>query len=235
MHNILKIITFHTPIESIDTTEHRELQIQDMVWDFIVNSGEDFQVNHTGSSIYQTIRYIHKNLHLSLDIKQDIEMINYWIPHMILSVDLVDSHLERSVVDDFLNTIVRFFSGTLSDQYFIEYDSVYHIDDMNQGKKYSIKDIATLDMEKLHDPNNKNLLDSLLYLHYTLQQQLLAIGIAQHDIDTFLDSTTARDNLIQTLSFSRERAKTITENLLQNIHILHTQIQILLSYFTHKI
>jgi hypothetical protein len=235
MRNILKITTFHTPIETLTTTEYRQHQIRNMISDFVMNSGEEFQITHTNKETYETLEYTHHDVSLSLTIKQDTHMSQYLMPHMILCVDLSNTHLEKSIIEDFLNTIVRFFSGILSDQYFIEYDSNYRIDDMNQGKKYSIKDIANIDMEELHNPGNKNLLDSLLYLHYTLQEQILSIGIAQHDIDVFLESPTVSSYLLHMVSLSQERTKIIAENLLTNIHILHQQIQILLTYFTHKI
>lgn len=200
-----------------------------------MNSGEEFQMTHTSSDTYETLQYSHRDVSLSLAIKQDTHMNQYLIPHMVVSVDLIDTQLDRNIIDDLLNTIVRFFSGTLSDQYFVEYDGTYRIDSMNQGKKYNIKDIANIDMEELYNPENKNLLDSLLYLHYTLQQQILSIGIAQHDIDIFLASPTISDYLVHTVSLSQERTQIIAENLLKNIHILHQQIQILLAYFTHKI
>jgi hypothetical protein len=206
-----------------------------MVWDFVMNSDEEFQMTQTNSDIYETLEYIHHDVSISLAIKQDTHMNQYLMPHMILCVDLSNMHLEKNIIEDFLNTIVRFFSGTLSDQYFLEYDTAYCIDDMNQGKKYNIKDIANIDMEELHNPENKNLLDSLLYLHYTLQEQILSIGIAQHDIDIFLASSTVSEYLVHTVSVSQERTKIIADNLLTNIHILHQQIQILLAYFTHKI
>jgi hypothetical protein len=160
-----------------------------------MNSGEEFQIKQIKRDTYETLEYTHHDISLSLAIKQDTYMNQYLMPHMILCVDLSNTHLEKSIIEDFLNTIIRFFSGTLSDQYFVEYDTTYRIDNMNQGKKYSIKDIANIDMEELHNPKNKNLLDSLLYLHYTLQEQILSIGIAQHDIDVFLKSPTVSDSI----------------------------------------
>lgn len=38
MHTILEIVTFHTPIDSLEITESKEQQIRDMIEDFLVNS-----------------------------------------------------------------------------------------------------------------------------------------------------------------------------------------------------
>ncbi len=234
MRTILEIVTFHTPVDSIDITESREQQIRDMIEDFLVNSWEQFEKIDTNNTLYEISTYTHKNVILSIHIKQDNEMQNYILPHCNITVEMDDMNLSKDIVEDFLNTIIRFFSGTLTREYFIDYDSTYQIDTMNQWKKYTIEDIKKIDMNDIYNSKNKNLLDAILYLHYTLEKQILALGIEQIDLDNFLQKHTESNSIKNVLSLSRERTNITTENLFINIQILYKQIQILLGYFINK-
>jgi hypothetical protein len=161
-------------------------------------------------------------------------MQNYLIPHCNITVEMEDSQLEKELVEDFLNTIIRFFSGTLTQEYFLDYDSIYRIETMNQGKKYSIDDIKNLDTKNIQDTKNKNLLDSILYLHYTLEKQILLLGIEQRDLNNFLEKNTESETIKNVLLVSKERTNITIVNLFANIQIIHRQIQIILGYFIYN-
>lgn len=234
MRTILEIVTFHTPVDSLEITESKEQQIRSMIEDFFVNSWEQFEKIDTNNSLYEISTYTHKNVILSIHIKQDSEMLNYILPHCDIRVEMNDENISKVIVEDFLNTIIRFFSGTLTREYFIDYDSTYQIDTMNQWKKYTIEDIKKIDMNDLYNSKNKSLLDAILYLHYTLNKQILALGIEQIDLDNYLEEHTESNSIKNALSLSRERTSITTENLFINIQIIYKQIQILLGYFIHK-
>lgn len=89
-------------------------------------------------------------------------------------------------------------------------------------------------MNDLYNSKNKSLLDAILYLHYTLNKQILALGIGQIDLDNFLEKNTESNSIKNVLSLSKERTNITIENLFINIQILYKQIQILLGYFIHK-
>lgn len=234
MRIILEIVTFHTPVDSLEITESKEQQIRSMIDDFLVNSWEQFEKTEINNTLYGISIYKHKNVILTISIKQDDEMRDYILPHCDIRVEMNDANISKDIVEDFLNTIIRFFSGTLTREYFIDYDSTYQIDTMNQWKKYTIEDIKKIDMNDLYNSKNKNLLDAILYLHYTLKEQILALGIEQIDLDNFLQKNTESNSIKNVLLLSRERTNITTENLFINIQILHKQIQILLGYFIHK-
>ena len=235
MRTILEIVTFCTPVDSIEIVESREKQIRDMIEDFLLNSWDQFEKVNTDNALYEVSTYIHKDVVLSVSIKQNSEMQNCMIPHCDISINMNDKNLEKEIVEDFLNTIIRFFSGTFTREYFIEYDSIYKIEPMNQWKKYTIDDIKKIDMNDIYNSKNKNLLDAILYLHYTLEKQILALGIEQIDLDNYLQKNTELNTINTIFSLSKERVNLTTTNLLINIQIIYNQIQILLGYFIHKL
>lgn len=81
---------------------------------------------------YEIHSYRHTNVILTISIKQDDEMHNYILPHCNIRIEMNDESMGKDIVEDFLNTIIRFFSGTLTREYFIDYDSTYQVDMMNQ-------------------------------------------------------------------------------------------------------
>jgi hypothetical protein len=83
-------------------------------------------------------------------------------------------------------------------------------------------------MNDLYASRNKNLLDAILYLHYTLNKQILALGIEQIELDKYLEKNIESTSIQHILFLSRERTNMTTENLFANIQIIYKQIQILL-------
>lgn len=234
MHSILEITTFYTPVDSLEYIESKEQQIRSMIEDFLINSWNEFTQQNSRNDYYDALKYTLKHISVSISIKHDAKMLDYLMPHCIVLVEIDEGIFEKWIIEDFLNTIIRFFSGTLIRWYFIEYDARYHVEDMNQWKKYSLEDISKIDIENIENSKNKNLLDWILYLYYTLEKQILALGIAKKNIDIYLENDTDISALVQSLSVSKDTLIITAENLLNNIKILHKQILILLWYFTHK-
>lgn len=235
MRTILEIVTFHTPVDIIEITENKEQKIRTMIADFLINSWENFEEKKTTNEDFEIQSYILMNTILDVSIKRDNKMWSYILPHCIIRVSMNDSAFEKTIIEDFLNTIIRFFSGTLVNEYFLDYDSSYHLDEMNQWKKYSIKDITNIDVEWTKKSKSKNLLDSMLYLHYTLEKQIFSLGIQRKELETFLSGKWVSEYPIGYLSLSKKRTNTIIDSLLNSITVLHNQIQIILSYFTQPL
>lgn len=205
-----------------------------MIDDFLINSWNEFVKQFSQDDFYEIASYVQDNIVLSIYIKHDSRMVDYIIPHSKVCVEMNENIFEKEIIEDFLNTIIRFFSGTHIRWYYIEYDSRFAIDSMNQWKKYSIEDIKSIDLTKWNDYKNKIFLDWILYLYYTLHKQILALGIAQKNIDIFLDEKDEMSHTYETMLMSKDRVTLTHESLFKNLKILHKQITILLWYFTHK-
>lgn len=231
MRNLLEIVTFHNPFTSVEESELKERRVISMIEDYIRNSGEAFVGNQETTESYIIHSYTHSLAIINLSIKLDEKMQDYFLPHIIIQVDMDDFSMEKSLVEDFLNIITRFFSGASMGEYFLEYDTVYKLDHMNEWKKYTVNDIKNIDMREVQGTKNKLLLDSLCYLHYTLEKQIRAIGIGSAELVDFLNKKTVSWYLENELTLTEHRINITERELLINLTTLHQQIQIILSYF----
>ena len=131
-------------------------------------------------------------------------------------------------IESFLNTITRFFSGAFQDDYFINYDTHYSISSMNSGKKYNIEDIERLNINQKDTEENKKLLDSLLYLHYTLERNIQDIFLLEREIGSVISSDGILSAQLEASTLRRDETK---NSLITNLKTLHKQIEIVLHYF----
>ncbi len=229
MRSILEIITFFTPLDERKSAEEKEAAIEDMVQTSMENSWENFKVTSWDTWSYSLHFYTIDSLRVELSVKKDEYMSDFYAPHMILTIGIDEIHFKKENIEAFLNTVTRFFSGVYKESYFISYDSKYSIIEMNSGKKYSIEDIKDVDLQSIFSEKNKNLLDSLLYLHYTLEERIKDFTSLEKDLNPL---STQRGVLESALFTTWIRKGEVQESLIKNRSVLHAQIEIILQYFS---
>jgi hypothetical protein len=228
MRSILEVITFFTPIDTRDIVEKKESAIEDMVLTAMENSAEAFKKNISETQLYRVSSYSIENIRLDISIKKDEYMDDYYDPHLALEIFIEDGSFQKENIESFLNTVIRFFSGMYRDSYFIFFDSQYEILAMNQGKKYTIDDLKDINIHSIFSEKNKSLLDSLFYLHYTLERRIKE----SFSLDVSLSKIISKEGiLIDALNLAKIRKDQVTQNLIQNLKMLHSQIEIVLQYF----
>ena len=99
---------------------------------------------------------------------------------------------------------------------------------MNSGKKYSIADIDGLNINQKDTEENKKLLDSLLYLNYTLERNIQDIFLLEREIGSVISSDGVISAQLQASTLRRDETK---NSLITNLKKLHKQIEIVLHYF----
>ena len=228
MRSILEIVTFFTPIDQRSIVEEKEKAIADMIMLSLQNAWDTFEKNTNIDIQYSTTIYTLEGIKIEISIKNDSQMEDYYLPHLLLSIFVDEKHFIKENIESFLNTITRFFSWMYKEDYFVAYDTKFDLIEMNSGKKYSLDDIKNIDTDSITSKKNKNLLDSLLYLHYTLDERIQDISSLEQDAKQFQSS---RWEFIGSLHITELRKDETKENLIQNRAILHTQIEILLQYF----
>ncbi|MBP9812575.1 hypothetical protein KBC86_04280 [Candidatus Gracilibacteria bacterium] len=228
MRSLLEIVTFFTSLDNRASYEEKEKQIIDMISDAMTNSGEPFQKDEKRDKQYTVISYQIDYLRVEFSIKEDFLMENPYFPHLILEVFIEEAHFEKENIESFLNTITRFFSGAFQNDYFISYDTRYSISSMNSGKKYSIEDIERLNINQKDTEENKKLLDSLLYLHYTLERNIQDIFLLEREIGSVISSDGVISAQLEASTLRRDETK---NSLITSLKTLHKQIEIVLHYF----
>ncbi len=116
----------------------------------------------------------HNNIRVSFSSLADLAEFSYY-PALSIQYELNESVFEKSAIESFLNDNIRFVSGVFFEEYFLDADSKFRIDAMNSGKKYSVDDLKKFDTSLPNSRENKRLLDSLLYLHYSLMKNIFDI------------------------------------------------------------
>lgn len=79
-----------------------------------------------------------------------------------------DLRFEKGNIEYFLNDCVGFFSNVFFDEYFLDVDSSFAIRSAHAGKKLDSSKLTEFDLSEPKSDKNKQMLDSLLYLYYTL-------------------------------------------------------------------
>lgn len=228
MRSFLEIVTFFTSLDNRTSYEEKEKQIIDMISDAMTNSWESFRKDEKRDEQYTVTSYQIDYLRVEFSIKEDSLMENPYFPHLILEVFIEEAHFEKENIESFLNTITRFFSGAFQNDYFISYDTRYSISSMNSGKKYSIADIDGLNINQKDTEENKKLLDSLLYLNYTLERNIQDIFLLEREIGSVISSDGVISAQLEASTLRRDETK---NSLITNLKKLHKQIEIVLHYF----
>ena len=228
MRSILEIVTFFTPIDDRNTVEEKEKAIEDMIILSLQNAGDTFEKNIHTDTQYTITTYTLMGIQIEISIKNDSQMENYYLPHLSLCIFIDEKSLIKENIESFLNTITRFFSWMYREDYFVAHDTKFDLIEMNSGKKYSLDDIKNIDTDAIISKKNKNLLDSLLYLHYTLEKQIHDISSLEQNIEEF---QTSQSEFIGSLYITGMRKDETKKSLIQNRTLLHAQIAILLQYF----
>ncbi len=228
MRSLLEIVTFFTPIDQRSIVEEKEKAIADMIMLSLQNAWDTFEKNTNINIQYSTTIYTLEGIKIEISIKNDSQMEDYYLPHLLLSIFIDEKHFIKENIESFLNTITRFFSWMYKKDYFVAYDTKFDLIEMNSGKKYSLDDIKNIDTASIASKKNKNLLDSLLYLHYTLDARIQDISSLEQDVKQLQVSGW---EFIGSLHITEMRKDETKESLIQNRTILHTQIEILLQYF----
>lgn len=231
MRKILDITVFRTPVDTLELLQKKWEYIIQMFSDYIMNSGDDFTEMRETNSYFKKITFSNE-LSIFTLCTEYIISDTYYKPYIIFSIQIADTGIPSELIENILNDTIRFFSWMFQDDYFIDYDDTYHIFPMNVGKKYSIEDIDWLNMDNRNTKENKKLLDSLLYLHYTLQNNIWDLKVSQWEIDTILAEYTSSWSIEWAMKIAKISNHTATEALIKNILILRTQIHIIISYFT---
>lgn len=229
MRSLLEIITFFTPLDERWAMEQKEKAISDMIVLALENAWEGFEKNSKTDTKYTLTQYTLEGIKIEISIKNDSEMNNYYLPHLLLNVSINESKFLQENIEAFLNTITRFFSGMYKQDYFVTHDTKYRLIDMNSGKKYSIDDIGDIDTESITSKKNKNLLDSLLYLHYTLSVRIQDFAKLEEEIHTIEESSKESAGSILLKNIRKEEVQI---SLVKNKNLLQSQIEIVLQYFT---
>ena len=147
-----------------------------------------------------------------------------FIPSIRVSL-MPASQLSKTVIESLLSDVVRIFRWQFSGRYFLEYDPIYHLDEMNMGKKYNLSDIAWCDIRSAWYDEIIWLLDAIYFLHFRLVRELSRSLDSEENISTLLGMSLSND-LALGLTASWVRIGEIQQLLISQIAQVRTQIEL---------
>ena len=133
LRNICDIVVFHTPL---DTNESMFVRTK-IVDGYLSGMGISWKTHGDVTHATQTILSEFQGTIFTISFSSSIGLI----PSIRVSL-MPATELPKVVIESLLSDIVRIFRGQFSGRYFLEYDPIYHLDEMNMGKKYDLADIA---------------------------------------------------------------------------------------------
>lgn len=132
MRNIAEIITFHTPIDDEKISRENSEKILDMTEDFLKNSGENFVKNYENLPNYSVTHFTIENIaNIKIFIKKSEFFALFPEPFVICKIFLNTNMLQKNIIENFLDTMIRFFSGPYKNAYFLDYDVDFTLSPMN--------------------------------------------------------------------------------------------------------
>jgi hypothetical protein len=176
MRQIADILVFKTPFENADSFAEKIRRGLTMFRDYCNNASlpvREIQ-NTTPTRQEQIFADTRGQIRISFSSLANLAEFSYY-PALSIRYELDESVFQTSAIEHFLNDNIRFISGVFFEEYFLDTDSKFHIESMNSGKKYSVDDLKKFDTSLPTSKENKRLLDSLLYLHYSLIKNIFDI------------------------------------------------------------
>lgn len=176
MRQIADILAFKTPFENADSFSEKIRRSLTMFRDYCGNAS--LPVKEVTSTTPTRLEHVFSdaggNVRVSFSSLSNLSEFSYY-PALSIRYELDESVFRKPAIESFLNDNIRFVSGVFFEEYFLDTDSKFHIDAMNSGKKYSVDDLKKFDTAMPNSRENKRLLDSLLYLHYSLMKNIFDI------------------------------------------------------------
>ncbi|MFO0763849.1 MAG: hypothetical protein U0518_03255 [Candidatus Gracilibacteria bacterium] len=218
--NICDIVVFHTPLDVNSAISERTKIVREMVDGYLSGMGVSWNTHENITPTTQTIISEFQGTIFTMSFSSSVGLI----PSIRASL-MPSSQLSKAIVENFLSDIVRIFRGQFFERYFLEYDPIYHLDEMNMGKKYDLDDIAGCDIRSASHDEIVRLLDAIYFLHFRLVRELSRSLDSEENISTLLGISLSSD-LVLGLQTSGVRIGEIQQSLISQIAQVRAQIEL---------
>lgn len=203
MRSICDLFVFKAPFEKKETYEDKIKKISEMIEDYNINSWLNLNKTVISNESYNIQNYINETLGIKIQIsnKKFFESNDYF-PVLIINYFLDTEKFEKTNIEFYINDNIKLISNVFFNDFFIDFDNKYLINDINKWKKLDLKNLKEFDMNNIESKQNKNLLDSMMYIYFSLVKNIF-------DID---NSALEINNLMKDKIFEEFRANTLLFN-----------------------
>ena len=221
---IADILIFKTPFQDDDIFEKKYKKILEMFQDYIINSWIDLEKQPFENKNYTWINFINKIYEIEITFiqKNKTDKINYF-PNIIVEYKLDDTKFEKENIINFLNDNIKFIYNVYFDDFFVDYDKSYEINDINKWKKIDYSKLKDFDLDDKKSSKNKQILDSMMYIYYSLIKNIFEINKNTDNINWILDIDQKID-LESNLKLLEKRHDILEQNLINQSIKIKNQI-----------
>lgn len=233
--SIASMLVFKTPFEDENIFIEKFKKAQEMFEDYIINSGIDLkkQIIEYNHSILQEYTHDELGIKISYSIKKEFSKNDYF-PAIILDYSLNEYKFQKQDIESFLNDNIKFIFNVYFEDFFIDYDTKYKINDINKWKKVDYKQLQKIDMENPLSLWNKQILDSMMYLYYNLVKNIFEINKNSDTIQEILEFDMNIDYQAN-VDFFEKKQDLIKQDLLKTSQKLKMQIDIFIHLISRTI
>lgn len=195
MQSIADISIFKTPFESSESFGVKFARIQTMFEDYLINAWMEVIVKSSENDNYITRNYHDPDdriISISFSFQKNLSDISYF-PAGIINYNLNPFVLEKENIEHFLNDNISFIWNVFATEFFIDVNSNYRLDERSTGKKLDYANLRAFDMENPKSEENKQLLDSLMYIYFGLMKNIFNLENNTDILDQFLKNTRLSD------------------------------------------
>jgi len=223
--SLTDILIFQTPFEDKEIFEKKYKKIQEMLEDYITNSWIELKKTKKENTNYEIFLYSHDilDIHIELSRKKIFGEIDFY-PAIMVSYFLNEFKFEKQNIENFLNDNIKFIANMYFDDFFIDFDNKYNICDINKGKKVDYKNLKKFDKENAKSKHNKLILDSMMYLYFSLIKNIFEINSNSDTINLLIEKKSSED-LRASLELFSLKQNSFKESLIQTATKLKTQIE----------
>lgn len=221
--SIVDILIFQSPFESEKIFEEKYKKLKEMFDDYITNSGIPLKKSLKWTDVYTQEKFLYES---SIEItfyKKNITQKNNYLPAIIINYKLDDSSFSKENILDFLNDNIKFTYNVYFENFFIDYDKNFKLNDINTWKKLDFNHLKIFDTVDKNSLENKMLLDSMMYIYYSLVKNIFDIHANSDNIDTIIMQSNDI-NLVWQLELCYQRQDNIKKKLIENALKIKTQI-----------
>ncbi len=174
--------------------------------------------------------YITRNYHdpdgriisISFSFQKNLSEISYF-PAGVINYNLNPFVLEKENIEHFLNDNISFIWNVFATEFFIDVNSNYRLDERSTGKKLDYANLRAFDMENPKSEENKQLLDSLMYIYFGLMKNIFNLENNGEKLDQFLKNTTLSD-INATFELFAKRGDATKDALIAQARLVKGQI-----------
>ncbi len=183
--SVCDILVFKTPFQDENEINNKFDKLKQMWEDYILNTWIEIEKKENKSDIY--INYIYRNSDFDFEVKisKKIKDDNYF-PFLIINYYMNEYKFEKENIESFLNDNIKFIYNVFFEDFFIDYNNKFNINDINKWKKVSYHELKKFDLENKNSIENKKILDSLMYIYFNLIKNIFDINSNTDNINLLL-------------------------------------------------